>query len=229
MHYSAALAVEYYADACANRAEAWWDFRMDDNCISDAGEALRLDPQYAYANEIMGRCLTELDRLDEAIGYFDTAISLASGYQNAYRNKMAALAMLGRYEEVVAVADLALAPGTVPNPNPAIEEDILSRRLLALAKYATPADLAKESEALLQKYPDSLAAINIKARALLADQPRECLDPGAGDRPQSVGASRGGLSRAGVSASGWRSGGGRGARATPAGGVACRGRGFARE
>jgi tetratricopeptide (TPR) repeat protein len=169
-HYSAALSVEDYADAWANRAEAWWDFRMDDSCISDAGEALRLDPQYAYANEIMGRCLTEVDRLDEAIGYFDTAISLASGYQNAYRNKMAALAKLGRYEEVVAVADLALAPGTVPNPNPAIEEDILSRRLLALAKYATPAELAKESEALLQKYPDSLAAINIKARALLADK-----------------------------------------------------------
>lgn len=167
-HYSAALAVEDYADAWANRAEAWWDYRMDDNCISDAGEALRLDPQFPYANEIMGRCLTELDRMDEAIGYFDTAISLAPGYQNAYRNKMAALAKLGRHEEVVAVADVALSPGTVPNPNPAIEEDILSRRLLALSKYATPEELARESEALLQRYPDSLAAINIKARALLA-------------------------------------------------------------
>lgn len=28
-HYSAALAVENYADAWANRAEAWWQFRMD--------------------------------------------------------------------------------------------------------------------------------------------------------------------------------------------------------
>ena len=168
-HYSAALAVEDNADAWANRAEAWWDFRMDDNCIADAGEALRLDPQYAYANEIMGRCLTELDRLDEALGYFDTAISLSPGFQNAYRNKMAALALLERYEEVVAVADLALTPGTVANPSPAIEEDILSRRLLALAKYATPAELAKESEALLIRFPQSLAAINIKARALLSE------------------------------------------------------------
>lgn len=168
-HYSAALAVEDYADAWANRAEAWWEYRMDENCTLDAGEALRLDPQYAYANEIMGRCLTELDRAEEALTYFDTAISLAPDYQNAYRNKMAALATLGRFEEVVAVADQALAPGRVPFPNPAIEEDILSRRLLALAKYATPADLAKESEALLQKYPESLAAVNIKARALLAE------------------------------------------------------------
>lgn len=168
-HYSAALSVEDYADAWANRAEAWWEFRMDDSCVSDAGEALRLDPQFAYANEVMGRCLTELDRADEAISYFDTALSIAPDYQNAYRNKMAALAKLGRYEEVVAVADLALAPGTVPNPSPAIEEDILSRRLMALATYATPADLARESDALIARYPESFAAINIKARALLAD------------------------------------------------------------
>ena len=168
-HYSAALAVEDYADAWANRAEAWWEFRMDDSCVSDAGEALRLDPQFAYANEVMGRCLTELDRSDEAISYFDTALSIAPDYQNAYRNKMAALAKLGRYGEVVAVADIALAPGTVPNPSPAIEEDILSRRLMALATYATPAELAKESDALIARYPESFAAINIKARALLAD------------------------------------------------------------
>lgn len=168
-HYSAALAVEDYADAWANRAEAWWDFRMDDNCISDAGEALRLDPEFAYGNEIMGRCLTELDRADEAIGYFDTALSIAPDYQNAYRNKMAALARLGRYQEVVAVADLALAPGTVADPNPSIEEDILSRRLLALASYATPEELARESDALVARYPESFAAVNIKARSLLAD------------------------------------------------------------
>lgn len=169
-HYSAALAVEDYADAWANRAEAWWDFRMDDNCISDAGEALRIDPQFAYANEIMGRCLTELDRAEDALSYFDTAISLAPDYQNAYRNKMAALANLGRHEDVVAVADLALSPGRIPNPNLAIEEDILSRRLLALAKYATPGELAQASAALLERYPDSFAAMNIKARALLAEK-----------------------------------------------------------
>lgn len=168
-HYSGALAVEDYADAWANRAEAWWDFRMDDNCVSDAGEALRIDPQFAYANEIMGRCLIELGRAEDALSYFDTAISLAPDYQNAYRNKMAALTALGRYEEAVSVADQALTPGRIPFPNPAIEEDILSRRLLALAKYATPAELAKASEELLQRYPESFAAMNIKARALLAE------------------------------------------------------------
>ena len=166
-HYSAALAIEDNADAWANRAEAWWDFRMDQYCSDDADQALRLDPRYAYANEIKGRCLTELNRADEAISYFDTAISLFPGYQNAYRNKMAALAMLGRHQDVVATADLALDPAIVPDPDPAIEEDILSRRLLALAQFASPADLVAATDAMVARYPDSFAAVNIKARALL--------------------------------------------------------------
>jgi tetratricopeptide (TPR) repeat protein len=169
-HYSAALAVEDYSDAWANRAEAWWEFRMAQSCSDDADQALRIDPQYAYANEIKGRCLIDLGRAEEAISYFDTAIALAPGYQNAYRNKMAALADLGRPEEVVALADLALRPETVPNSNPLIEEDILARRLLALAQYAPITMVGAEAEALLRRYPENLAALNIKARALLAAQ-----------------------------------------------------------
>lgn len=167
-HYSAALAVEDYVDAWANRAEAWWEFRMGQNCSDDADQALRIDPQYAYANEIKGRCLIDLGRAAEALSYFDTAIALAPGYQNAFRNKMAALADLGRFEEAVAVADAALRPGVVANSNPRIEEDILSRRLLALARYAPVNMVAAEAEALLRRYPENLAATNIKARALLA-------------------------------------------------------------
>lgn len=168
-HYSAALAVEDYADAWANRAEAWWDFRMAQNCSDDADQALRLDANYAYANEIKARCLIDLDRAEEALGYFDTAIALVPDYQNAYRNKMAALAALGRHEEVVALADLALSPGTIPNPNSAIEEDIYARRLSALAEYMPPDVVRGEAEALLVRYPENLAALNIQARALLAE------------------------------------------------------------
>lgn len=168
-HYSAALAVEDYSEAWANRAEAWWDFRMAQNCSDDADQALRLDANYAYANEIKARCLIDLDRAEEALGYFDTAIALAPGYQNAYRNKLAALSALGRYEEVVAVADLALSPGTVENPNPAIEEDIYARRLAALAEYMPPDVVRAEAAALLQRYPENLAALNVQARALLAE------------------------------------------------------------
>jgi tetratricopeptide (TPR) repeat protein len=168
-HYSAALAVEDYADAWANRAEAWWQFNGPQRCSDDADNALRLDPQYAYANEIKGRCLIDLGQADAALGYFDTAISLAPGYQNAYRNKLAALAALGRYEELVTVADEVLRPGLVANPNPRIEEDILSRRLSALGEYAPPATVAAEAEALLKRYPQNLAAVNVQGRALLAD------------------------------------------------------------
>jgi tetratricopeptide (TPR) repeat protein len=167
-HYSAALAVEDYADAWANRAEAWWQLNATQRCSDDADNALRLDPQYAYANEIKGRCLIDLGQADQALGYFDTAISLSPGYQNAYRNKLAALAALGRFQDLVAVADEALRSGATP-PNPAIEEDILARRLSALAEYAPPTTVAAEAAALLLRYPGNLAALNLQGRALLAD------------------------------------------------------------
>jgi tetratricopeptide (TPR) repeat protein len=166
-HYSAALAVEDYIDAWANRAETWWQYRKGQRCSDDADNALRIDAQYAYANEIKGRCLIDLGRAEEALSYFDTAISLSPGYQNAYRNKLAALAALGRYQDVVAVADEALKPGVVPNPNPSIEEDILSRRLLALAEFQPPDLVATEADALLRRYPQNFAAINVRGRALL--------------------------------------------------------------
>ena len=175
-HYSAALAIEDYADAWANRGETWWQFNRPQRCSDDADNALRIDPQYAYANEIKGRCLIDLGQADQALAYFDTAISLAPGYQNAYRNKLAALAALGRYEELVAVADEALRPDVVAAPNPRIEEDILSRRLSALGEYAPPATVAAEAEALLKRYPQNLAAVNVQGRALLADGKTEDAD-----------------------------------------------------
>ena len=175
-HYSAALAVEDYIDAWANRAESWWQFNDGQRCSDDADNALRIDPQYAYANEIKGRCLIDLDRAEEALSYFDTAISLVPGYQNAYRNKLAALAALGRYEEVVTIADEALRPGVVTDPNPAIEEDILARRLLALGEYAAPATVAAEADALLKRFPQNLAAVNVQGAALLADGKAEEAD-----------------------------------------------------
>lgn len=166
-NYSAALAVDDYIDAWANRAETWWQFDMGQRCSDDADNALRIDPQYAFANEIKGRCLIDLDRAEEALTYFDTAIALAPGYQNAYRNKLAALAALGRYEDLIAVADEALRPGVVTDPVPAIEEDILSRRLLALAEIQPAPLVAAEAESLLLRFPQNLAAINIRGRALL--------------------------------------------------------------
>lgn len=166
-HYSAAIAVEDYSGAWANRADTWWQFGNGQRCLDDVDNALRLEPQYAFANEVKGRCLIELGRAEEALTFFDTAISLAPGYQNAYRNKLAALATLGRHEEVVAVADEALRPGVVADPYPPIEEDIRARRLLSLAEYAPPETVSAEAEALLKLYPKNLAAVSIRGRALL--------------------------------------------------------------
>ncbi len=166
-HYSAALAVEDHADAWANGAEAWWQFRMDQRCSDDADNALRLDPEHAFANEMKGRCVTVLGRAQEAISYFDMAIALAPGYQNAYWNKLAALAVLGRHQEVITTADKAMSPDVVPNPNPVIEVDILSRRLMAVAQMESPETVTAGALALLARYPDNLTALHILGRALL--------------------------------------------------------------
>jgi predicted Zn-dependent protease len=190
-HYSAALAVEDYVDAWANRAEIWWQYRMGARCSEDADNALRIDPRYPYANEIKGRCLIDLNRAEEALGYFDTALALAPGYQNAYRNKIAALAALERHQDAVAVADEALTTGVVLASVPAIEEDILARRLLSLAKFADAGRLATEAEALLARYPANPVALNIQARALIASG--KLAEADALTQPMRTGASSGQL------------------------------------
>ncbi len=166
-HYSAAIAVEDYIDGYANRADGWWSLHAAQRCSDDADQALRIDPQYAYANEVKGRCLIDLGQPEQALGYLDTAIALSPGYQNAYRNKMTALYDLGRYQDVVAVADAVLAPGAVTNSNPVIEENILSLRLISYAQYGPPDAVAAEADTLLQRYPQNFAAINIRGMALL--------------------------------------------------------------
>lgn len=166
-HYSAAIAVEDYIDAYANRADGWWSLRAAQRCSDDADQALRIDPQNAYANEIKGRCLIDLYQPEQALGYFDTAIALSPGYQNAFRYKMTALFDLGRYPDVVAVADQALTPGSVATPNPGIEEAIYALRLIAYAQFATPDTVTAEADALLQRYPGNFAGINIKGMALV--------------------------------------------------------------
>ncbi len=166
-HYSAAIAVEDYIDAYANRADSWWSLSAPQRCSDDADQALRIDAQFAYANEVKGRCLIDLGQPEQALGYFDTAIALNPGYQNAYRNKMTALFDLGRFQDVVMVADTALALGAVAIPNPAIEEGIRALRLIAVAQYAPPDQVTAEADALLQRYPQNFSGINIKAMALV--------------------------------------------------------------
>ena len=166
-HYSAAIAVEDYADGYANRADAWWTVRMAQRCSDDADQALRLEPQYAYANEVKGRCLIDLDQSEAALTYFDTALAADPGYLTAYRNKMTALFKLARYEEVVAVADLALKPGTVPNPSENLVEKIRALRLMAYANYAPDNMVSAEADALLKDYPENYAGLNSKGMALI--------------------------------------------------------------
>ena len=175
-HYSAAIAVENYVDAYANRADGWWTMKLPQRCSDDADQALAIDPHYAYANEVKGRCLIDLGQPEAALPYFDAALSASPGYQNAYRNKMSALFDLGRYQEAVAVADLALRPGTIANPNSQTEEQIRALRLTAYSSYATADMVMAEADTLLQSYPQNYAAINVKAMLLIEALQLEAAD-----------------------------------------------------
>lgn len=60
-----------------------------------------------------------------------------------------------------------MSPDVVPNPNPVIEEDILSRRLMAVAQIEPPETVTAQALALLARYPGNLAALHIQGCAPL--------------------------------------------------------------
>jgi tetratricopeptide (TPR) repeat protein len=169
-HYSAALSLGEDAAAFAYRADGWWELNNPQRCSDDADQALRLAPQYAFANEIKGRCLVELGQPEQAIAYLDDAISFSPDYMNSYRYKMTALLDLGRYEEAVAVADKALDPRTGGKASPEEEEQILALRLIALHVYAPPETVMAEADALLARYPENFYVINTKAMILITEE-----------------------------------------------------------
>ncbi|NJM82684.1 MAG: hypothetical protein HC844_09415 [Tabrizicola sp.] len=166
-YYSAAIALSDDGNAYANRADSWWFLRVAQRCSDDADQALRIQPDYPFANDVKGRCLLDLGQPEQALNYFDTAIRQDAGFQRAYFDKITALMMLERYQEVVQLADYVLQPGIIQQSVPWLEEGIRAQRLLAFSFYGAANMVSAEADALLNAYPGNLAAINVKAMALV--------------------------------------------------------------
>ncbi len=65
-------------------------------------EALRLNPDYAYAHNNLGNALAAVGRSEEALSQFSRAIQIKPDYVDAHYNFGLALARLGRLEEASA-------------------------------------------------------------------------------------------------------------------------------
>jgi tetratricopeptide (TPR) repeat protein len=175
-HYSAALAVEDYIDAWANRAESWWQFNAGQRCSDDADNALRLDPQYAYANEIKGRCLIDLGQAEAGAVLFrhrDLAgprLPERLPQQAGRAGRPWPLRGCGRRRRRGAAPRHGRRPeprdrGGHPCPPPA-----------GAWRICPPRHRRDRGRGAAERYPQNLAAVNVQGAALLADGKAEEAD-----------------------------------------------------
>ncbi|MGO8763563.1 MAG: tetratricopeptide repeat protein [Limisphaerales bacterium] len=72
-----------------------------DEAISEAQEALRVDPDYVEARNSLGNALIEDGRIDEAISQFQAALRLNPDYADTHNNLGDALSKKGRIDEAM--------------------------------------------------------------------------------------------------------------------------------
>jgi len=84
------------------------DLKRHDEAIAAYEQALRLDPNFAWAYHNKGFALSGLKCYDEAIATYDQALRLDPNYAWAYHNKGFALSGLKCYDEAIATYDQAL-------------------------------------------------------------------------------------------------------------------------
>ncbi len=77
--------------------------------IDLARRALSIDPRKALAHNLLGMALNALERREEALASFDSAIACAPALAEAHGNRGDVLLDLGRTAEAVQSYDLALA------------------------------------------------------------------------------------------------------------------------
>ncbi|HEY6409108.1 MAG TPA: tetratricopeptide repeat protein [Ktedonobacteraceae bacterium] len=95
--------------------EQWLDegnalinLKRDEEAIVAYEQAIRLDPNFAFAYIGKGTALYDLKRDEEALASYEQAIRLDPNYADAYYNKGAAFYYLTRYEEAIAAYDQAI-------------------------------------------------------------------------------------------------------------------------
>jgi tetratricopeptide (TPR) repeat protein len=73
-------------------------------------EILRRQPKFPHAQTNLGRLLQQMDRVEESLVRYDTALALDPGWENATWNKSQALLALGRYREGWELFETGLKP-----------------------------------------------------------------------------------------------------------------------
>ena len=74
---------------------------MFNEAIEHFQEALRIRPDYVYANRNMGGALARQGKMDEAMGYYEKALKIDRDNAVTHNNLGLALASVGRTQEAM--------------------------------------------------------------------------------------------------------------------------------
>ena len=69
-----------------------------ENAIDCFSESLKIDPNYAEANNNMGALLKTIGRTKESVAYFEKAIKIKPNFSNAYNNLGASYNVMGKWD-----------------------------------------------------------------------------------------------------------------------------------
>ncbi len=122
-------------------------------------QAIRLDPNYAFAHWGKGNVLRDLKRYEEALAACDRAILLGANHASVYYNKGNALSYLKRYDEALAAYEHALRL----DPNNALAYNNKGNTLRNLKRYD---EALAAYERAIQLDPNNALAYNNKGNAL---------------------------------------------------------------
>ncbi len=106
------------------------DLKRYQEALSAYEQAIRLDPNDAYAYRCKGDALYDLKHYQEALAAYEQAIRLDPNFAQAYNGKGTALYDLKRYQEALAAYEQAIRL----NPNYALAYNNKGRTLEALRK-----------------------------------------------------------------------------------------------
>jgi hypothetical protein len=105
--WTRALAVSPSAVAHASLGVVFDEKGRHEDAIAQFGEALRINPRLAHAQNNWGIALARQGEWQEAVSHYEAALRLNPGYPEAHLNLAAALQRLGRYGDAQRHVDAA--------------------------------------------------------------------------------------------------------------------------